>query len=247
MDDTGRERPKGPALRDFDYFSERARPAEGQALAEAELPEALEAQAEAFRRGRRRAASSAVTASVLVAACTWFLWGQRDELAWAFSGPRAPLRLGDVAELTPADIPANAYVELSGITEHRGLSEKVVRALWPAREERWYFRLAGSRGVFLETAPDPKRFGMFTSLTVRGRAVDPKRSGTYTAFLQGYQERFNTRGQEVARIIQVDAEPGDGRRQYVVFLISIALLAAFDGWSLWGYVRYRRASSGFLR
>ena len=247
MDDQGRERPKGPSLRDFDYFSERVRPAEGEALAGADLPDALEAQAEAYRRGRRRAAGSAATASILVAACTWFLWGQRDDLAWAFSGPRPPLRLGDVVDLTPADIPANAYVELAGITEHRGLTEKVVHALWPVREERWYFRLVGSRGVFLETAPDPQRFGMITSLTVRGRAVDPTRSGTYTAFLQQYQERFNSRGQEVARIIQVDAQPGDGRLQYVVFLVFIALVAAFDAWSLWGYLRYRRASSGFLR
>jgi hypothetical protein len=247
MDDKGRERPKGPSLREFDYFSDGVRPAAGEALAEAELPEALEAQAEAFRRGRRRAASSAVTASLLVAACTWFVWGQRDDMTWAFSGPRAPLRLGDVVDLTPADIPANAYVELSGITEHRGLTEKVVRGLWPVRDERWYFRLVGSRGVFLETAPDPKRFGMITSLTVRGRAVDPNRSGAYRAFLEQYQERFNARGQEVARIIQVDAAPGEGRLQYVVFLAFIALLAAFDAWSLWGYVRYRRASSGFLR
>lgn len=247
MDDKGRERPKGPSLREFDYFSEKTRPADGQTLADVELPEALEAQADAFRRGRRRAASSAFTASVLVAACAWFLWGKADDLAWAFLGPRAPLRLGDVVDLTPADIPANAYVELSGITEHRGLTEKVVRYLWPVREERWYFRLVGSRGVFLETAPDATRFGMVTSLTVRGRAVDPARSGRYTAFLEQYQERFGARGQAVARIIQVDAQPGEGRLQYVVFLAFITLVAAFDAWSLWGYVRYRRASSGFLR
>ncbi len=231
------------SMRSFDYFSSGAHPA--AVVHEGVLPEALEAQVEAADRARRAATAGAVTATLLVAVSTWFLWGFRDELAYAFSPSRPPLVLGDVVELTPADIPHNAYVEVSGITEHRGITEK--RGMRPFAREYWYFRLVGSRGVFLETPPDKDRYGPITSLTVSGRAVDPARSADYERFLKTYRERFNAEPQAVARVIQVGVKPGEGRLPFAAFIAFIGVLAAFDVWTLVAYARHRRQAAGLLR
>jgi hypothetical protein len=236
-----------PSLREFDYFSDGQKPVAAGSAAAAELPEVIEEQLERAHHARRRALGSALTASILVAASCWLVWGLRDPMAYAFSSPRPPLRLGEVVDFTPADIPHNAYVELGGITEHRGLTQKVVRLPSLAQKELWYFRLVGSRGVFLETPPDPQRFGLTTSLLVRGRAVDPVRSPTYQQLLLDYQDHFRARPQDAARIIQVDVAPGEGRLPYALLLGFIVLLVAFDGWSLWSYARHLRPGAGLLR
>jgi hypothetical protein len=236
-----------PSLREFDYFSDRRKPVAPGSAEAADLPEVVEAQLERARLGRRRAAGSALTATILVAASGWLVWGLRDPMSYAFSAARPPLRLGDVVDFAPGDIPHNAYVELAGITEHRGLTQKVMRLPVPTTREVWYFRLVGSRGVFLETPPDGQRFAFATSLVVRGRAVDPAKVPTYQQLLADYREHFRARPQDAARIIQVDVAPGEGRLPYVVLLGLIGLLVLYDTWSLWSYARYLRPGAGLMR
>jgi hypothetical protein len=235
-------------MREFDYFASQAQPVSADELARlANLPEHIEAEIELSHKEGRKAGLSAITATLVMAACTWFLWGYRDSIAYSFSRARPPLQLGDVVELTPADIPHNAYVELEGITEHRGLTQKITRALWPVRDERWYFRLVGSRGVFIETAPDSEHYGFATRMTIRGRAVDPERSALYADLLNQYRERFSARASDFARIIEVDVEPGTGRLPYLVFAAFIGAVAALDCRSLLRYARHRRKHAGIMR
>lgn len=239
---------KPPSMREFDYFASNAQPATASELtAHGNLPEDIEAEIELWRKERRRAGLSAVTATLVVSACTWFLWGYRDSIAYSFSSARPPVVLGDVVELTPADIPHNAYVQVSGITEHRGLTQKITRGLWPIRDERWYFRLVGSRGVFIETPPDPDHYGFASSVTLRGRAVDPEREPMYAEFLRQYRERFSARTQDVSRVIEVDVEPGSGRIPYLLFALFIGAVATIDGRSLLHYARRSRKHSGIMR
>ena len=72
----------------------------------------------------------AVAALIVTA---WFVWGQRYWIAYALSPQREPAPLGDVTNMRPDDIPHNAYVSISGITEHRGLTQKTARGLSLAR------------------------------------------------------------------------------------------------------------------
>ena len=232
--------PKHPSMRDFDYFADKVEPASPETLADEELPSGLGEQLEASRVNRRRAGRAALTASLLLAVSTWFLWGQRDLIAYSFASPRPPQKLGDVAELTPADLPHNAYVEIEGITEHRGMTQKLMRGVVPVRDEYWYFRLLGSRGVFIEVPPDPDRYGVATRVTVRGRAVDPTREHTYGSLLQKYFDIFfGAQERPVLRIVQQGVAPGEGRLGFIVFFALIGLLLAFDGLSMWRYARAR--------
>ncbi|MBN1961273.1 MAG: hypothetical protein JW841_10015 [Deltaproteobacteria bacterium] len=239
---------KKPSLKDFDYFSINARPAKSSELLEHEqLPENIEAEIKSWQKERRRAGFSAITSTIVVAVCTWFLWGYRDAIAYSFSSSHPPLVLGDVVELSPSDIPHNSFVELTGITEHRGLSQKTTQGLWLLREERWNFRFVGSRGVFISTPPDSSRFGFAMRITVRGRAIDPKRDSKYAQFISEYKERFFARMQDTSRVIEVDVVPGSGRWPFILFAIFIAIIVTLDSRSLLRYLRSRRRHVGIMR
>lgn len=227
-----------PSMRDFDYFAERRAIAPAASI-EHGLPAGAEERQRSWRRRRRRSATAAITASLVVAMSAWFIWSYRDLLAYAFSPARPAQQLGDVVELAPADIPHNAYVELTGITEHRGLTQKLVRGLWPVREELWYFRLLGSRGVFVEVRPDARHYGFATRIRAIGRAVDPARSALHARLLAEYRERFHV-DEGAARIIQVGVVPGEGRGPFFLMFALLGLVIAADVWSLLSYARIAR-------
>lgn len=209
-------------MSNFDYFDEEAIAAGGRVdELRDELPDALRERLDAWHRRRRRAVRAALTLVLFLAAVTWLLWGHRDRVGYVFSSPQEPSKLGDASTFTPSDIPHNAYVELRGITEHRGMSQKLVRGLGLIRNEYWYFRLLGSRGVFIEVPADASHYGPATALIVSGRAVDPSREqSTYGPLLASYSERFSAPLRPGVRIIQVGVRPGEGRLPY---------LAAFAG------------------
>ncbi len=235
-------------MRDFDYFKESnpVHPATLAALGD--LPDELQEQAEALVAERRRYARLSIAAAAFFLVATWFVFGFRDQMAYAFSSPRPPLRLGEVVGLSPADIPHNQYVELSGITEHRGLTQSLVHGVGFTREERWFFRLVGSRGVFIETPADAERYGRTMGLTVRGRAIDPRREAIYDSFLAQYHGRFRAQERPELRIILVGAEPGQGGGPFVVLLALVSLLGAANAWTLRRYVLARQKQPpGFAR
>lgn len=233
----------GPrSLREFDYFDEARQPVGPSGLPDdAEVPAGLEARLRAFRRERRIRTRAFVLSFVLLVASAWFLWGYRYWIAYAFSDTREPLELGDVSTLLPNEIPHNAYVSLRGITEHRGLTQKTVRGLSLRRSEQWYFRLLGSRGVFVEVAPDSRRFGPVTEVVVRGRAVDPDLEPGYATLLAAYDSRYFPVERPARRVIQVDVEPGYNRWVYVLAFLFLAALLCGNAWVLLRLLRLRRA------
>lgn len=181
---------------------------------------------------RRRNLRHAVISLLFIVASAWFIWGYRDFLSYVFSPEAPPLQLGNVSEFTPDSIAHNSYVELTGITEHRGLKQMLVRGLSFPPREFWYFRLMGSRGVFIEVPPDSNRYGYATELTVRGRAVDPQQSPIYDYLLGTYRELYFPQEREALRIIQVDVKPGEGRMPFVIMLAAMLGLVLLNGWLL---------------
>jgi hypothetical protein len=232
----------GPrSLRDFDYFDDARQPvAPGELPEDAELPSGLDAQLAAFHRERRARTRIVILALGVLAASAWFLWGYRYWIAYAFRTAREPLELGDVSTLRPAEIPHNAFVSLRGITEHRGLTQKTVRGLSVNRAELWYFRLVGSRGVFIEVPPDAERFGPVMEVAVRGRVVDPDREAGYSTLLATYDSRYFPVERPARRVVQVGVEPGYNTWVYVIAFLFFALLLGGNAWVVLRLVRLRR-------
>ena len=103
-----------------------------------------------FRRQRRKTFQSIFLMSLAMVVIAWFMWSLRAELSYVFSSAhKSALVQGNVVVSSPAKLIPNTYVEIEGITEHRGLSQKSMRSLSLRRENYWYFRLAGSQGVFV--------------------------------------------------------------------------------------------------
>ena len=214
-------------MKDFDYFSATKRVANldvsGQGF-EPGLELTLDERLAQHRRAYRRRLRSAGIMLVFFAVTAWFVWGYRDDMRYAFSPSQEPLRLGNVADLRPGEIAHNSYVSLAGITEHRGMRQKMIRGLGLRRREFWYFRLLGSRGVFIEVAPDADRFGFATEVTVSGRAVDPKRTGVYDRLLADYLQTYFPPKRAALRVVQVGWKPGEGRRPFYVMFCLLALV-----------------------
>jgi len=212
--------PPPKSLKEFNYFDDKSAPARTPAVLAAlpSTPIAEERLMEYRKEGRRLAIRLGIALAAVVAV-GWFVAGYRYWIAYVFSSVREPLQLGDVTTMRPEEIPHNGYVELTGITEHRGLSQKEVRGLSLDREEYWYFRLLGSRGVFIAVAGDPDKYGIVTQVTVSGRAVDPTKEACCDKVLDTYRERFHPREEGELRIIQVDVKPGEGRLPYLLLFL----------------------------
>lgn len=226
-------------MRDFDYFDDDAQPLHGTDTDPAEG--GLERQIEAFHRRQKRHFRYVLLTAVTFFVCVSFLWGYRQDIAYAFATPSSPRELGDVTQMTPRDIPPNAYVELSGITEPRGLSQKKVRGFGVSRDELWYFRLAGSGGVFIEVLPDKETYGFATRVEVAGRAVDPATDRTYEGLVADFHQRFYKKKQPDLRVIQVGIKPGEGRGPYLIAGILLLALLTSNLVVLVRLVRARRA------
>jgi hypothetical protein len=215
------------SLKTFNYFDEGHQP-NAEAVASQSSTTAISAERlKEHKQTSRKLALQLGISMAAVVAVTWFVAGYRYWIAYSFSSAREPLKLGDVTSMRPEEIPHNGYVQLSGITEHRGLSQKEVRGFGLVRKEYWYFRLLGSRGVFIGAEGDIDRYGIAQEVTVAGRAVDPARENCCDKVLQTYRERFNPREEGQLRFIQVDARPGDGRFAFVLlFLLYIGVLTS---------------------
>jgi len=158
----------------------------------------------------------------------WFVWGQRYWILYAYAPRSQPAPLGDVTNMRPEDIPHNAFVSISGITEHRGLTQKATRGLSLSRREYWMFRLVGSRGVFIAVEADPERYGVATELTVEGRAVDPQRDACCDAMLKTYRDNYDPADRGSSRVILVDERPGEKRGRYALLLLAFVGLAIMN-------------------
>lgn len=238
---SGRESGRPQSMKDFDYFSDAALPAagEGGGLPE-DLPAGLEAQMRAFRAQRRRHVRFFVLSGAFFAVSAWFLAGYADWMRYVFAQDSAPRDLGDVVEVTPELIEHNSFVRLRGITEHRALKQEFVRGLSWGRKEYWYFRLVGSRGVFIEVPPDREAFGVAQAVDVVGRAVDPERERVYQPMLRTYAELYFSAKGTSARVIQVDVRPGQGRTPFVLALVLLGGVAVMNVLALVRLLQLRR-------
>lgn len=233
--------PSRPSLRDFDYFDEQSQPAAWDDLNAAEaLPDRLAEGIAAHKRSRRHFRRFFGLMFMTLAACGWVLWGFVHDFRYAFAEAVPPLLLGDVVQLEPAEIPHNRFVRVQGITEHRGLAQRIARGLSFDRQEYWYFRLLGSRGVFIEVLANAEGFGYVTEVDVRGRALDPRQSGGYEALLGLYSETFMAQERTEVRVIQVGMRPGQGRWPWYVVLGVMGVLLMSNGVAALRLVRTRR-------
>ena len=236
-----------PSLRDFDYFADDVdikitvvpNPADvltdgpgdrgaANASREGDAPDG-----NASRHVEPRQIISLVLTTAFLLFAAWFAWQFRDYARYAFAPAQAPLLLGNVTEITPEMIPHNAYVSIYGITEHRGIHARAVRGLTLHHDEYWYFRLMGSRGVFIEVAPDAENYGPNTEVTVQGRVVDPDLDPLYASLLKSYEDTFVTELRAHRRVIQVGFAPGQGRGRYAVAIalfIGCAGIFTYNGW-----------------
>ena len=233
--DNPKKRP--PSLREFDYFADDV-DAKVTVVSDAQAPGPRRTSAagpggDPDGRVQPRQIVSLVLTTLFLLFAAWFAWQFRDYATYAFAPPQAPLRLGNVSEMTPEMVPHNAYVSVHGITEHRGMHANTVRGLTLHHDEYWYFRLMGSRGVFIEVAPDAQTYGPNTEVTVAGRAVDPEQDPLYAALLKTYEDTFATELRAHRRVIQVGYAPGLGRGRFMVaigMLLGCVGLFIFNAW-----------------
>src|SRR5690242_3966366 len=115
-------KPSMKSMREFDYFADNVKPVDVERLGQ--IPEGLEGELARHRALLRRYRLAALVAALCGVGGLLVSWAFRDEMAYAFRPHSEPQELGDVASFTPADIPHNAFVSLTGITEQRGLTQK---------------------------------------------------------------------------------------------------------------------------
>lgn len=236
-------------MRDFNFFGESRPLARGldELALGTELPADYEQQLATFEVRRRRVGRRFVGAGTLcflLGAATWLF---SDWVAYSLFTSDAPLELGDITEVGASQLEHNQLVAVRGITEHRGMTQKLV--LGPSFEhvERWYFRLVGSRGVFVEVPTDPQRFGPAFELTVRARVVDIERSPAHARLLERYDEKFGTETAGPVRILQVGVEPGVYAGRAVTLLAALGTALVFWLASAWQLSRIHRDRPKFIR
>lgn len=229
-----------PSLREFDYFDDAEKPVPPGARDEFDIPEGLEAQLLAFEMQRRKYWRQLFVSIVFFAVVVWLLSGYRDAVAYAFSDPHPPARLGDVVDADHSDMKHNSYVEVEGVTMHRGLRQKIVRGLGISRDDLHYFELSGSRGVLIEVDPE-RGIEFMNQVKVAGRVVDPKVDHSYDALLAEYKRRYFQDRRPEERIIQVGIEPGEGRGSAIGLLAFLAVLVALNLFTVVRIFRLRNA------
>lgn len=236
-------------MRDFDFFGESRPLARGldELAVGTELPADYEQQLASFDVRRRRAGRRFVGAGTLfflLGAATWLF---ADWVTYSLFTDGAPLELGEITEVGAAQLEHNQLVAVRGITEHRGMTQKLV--LGPSFEhvERWYFRLVGSRGVFVEVPTDPQRFGPAFELTVRARVVDVERSPAHARLIERYDEKFGTNTTGPVRVLQVGVEPGvyAGRSGMLLAALATSLVVWLA--AAWQLTRIHRDRPKFIR
>ena len=204
----------------------------------------LEDQLEEWRRRKKRHFNQLVITMIFAGVVGWFFWGYQELFGYAFFEDTPLVEMGNVAEHTPGDFVHNGYVRISGVTEHRGLTQKMVRGLGIAREDLWYFRLLGSGGVFVEVPTDKSQYGLATAIEVTGRVVDPTREPRYGPLLGLYQELFFPKQRSEIRIIQVGVVPGEAQGIFWGLSIFLLLLGVLNLVSLVRLIRVQFAKPG---
>ncbi len=241
---------KPPSLKEFDYFAEdedyQVAMRHTETLEEETPPRnALTEKMERFQAQRRRYSRAFALMFLTLSVLLWAASGYLDEIRYEFSTSAIPIEMGNASDHRADDYTHNTFVHIKAITEHRGLEQKRVRGLTPVRNQYWYFRLIGSRGVFVEVPNDRERFGPTTRIDVVGRVIDPKMDKGFADVLRQYYSTFPTALQRAsARIIQVDRIPGQSKLGFIVVAGFILILL---GSNILTLRRLLRAHRGLTR
>ena len=195
---------------------------------------------------RRRALWHVAITLLFFATCCYFLYRQQDDVAYALLPPQPASDLGDVSTLVPENLVHNTYVTVHGITEHRGFSQEIFRGLEFSKHTYWYFRLLGSRGIFVEVPADADRYGFTQEVTVTGRVIDPARHPLYGNLLKVYQARYPKQNHwPTARVVQANISPGVGKMRYGIVFSFLALMGLLNIVSMVRLVRIVRRSAAW--
>ena len=224
---------------EFDYFAD-----ELPAPASQPSGRSFDEQMALYQRRQQRYARYIALVNVTFIALVWFLWDYRYQFSYAFAAESQPRQMGEAETLTPADLPHNTYVTLTGITEHRGLTQKRVRGFGLGRDELWYFRLVGGQGIFVETPSESDDFGVVTKVAVAGRVVDPALERRYDDLLAAYHHKFYAAERPQFRIIQHGMLPASQRGTFVGVLVFLVLLFSSNFWTIWQLYKAKRMAPG---
>jgi hypothetical protein len=235
----GKKSTKGRlGLKEFDYFDQELEIA-APVGSDSGLG-GMERQLGIYHQRRKRYSRFLLLMTFTCASCVWFLWDYRADFRYHLATSAVAQAMGDVTALRPRDLVPNSYVSIEGITEHRGMVQKRVRGLGLARQERWYFRLLGSHGIFIEVEPDKERFDIVTQVKVAGRVVDFKKDPGFSRLLGHYHHKYQPERMRDMRMIEVGRIPGDNRFPYLFTLGLMGLLFLSNGLALVKWLKLRR-------
>jgi len=202
-----------------------------------------------YERRKRRLQRQLALSVVFFAVVGWYGWEQRDYIQYQLLTAEKLQDMGEAVGKAPADYPHNTYIQLRGITEHRGLKQLVLPAFSLQRQERWYFRLLGSQGVFIEVPPDADLYAFARRVTVQGRIVDPGKERRYASLLNAYRKQFHVTELGALRIIQVGVRPHTHAQRVWGVLVAVGMLALLNLVACMRWLKARRtlAAGGILR
>lgn len=182
--------------------------------------ESMDARAVGTEAGKGLWLRRSIVSLILYSGLIGFALKSQERLQYAWgSKQKTPQVLGDLLAAGPSwdldKLKPNTYVEITGVTEHRGVEQQILRDPVWGRQRFWYFRVLGVPGLWLETPVDPARFGFARRMTVAGRVVDPAADPTYAPLLDMYRKQFSARKRPQMRMIQVDLKPEAHRARWL--------------------------------
>ncbi len=162
---------------------------------------------------------------VMLSVIGW-LWSNRlDELAYHTWSKAELVELGDAKNFSEQQVPANAYVSVSGVLGNKAATLKGLRA-GSFRVGRYQVRhLLGSK-LYIEYPEEKyhKNFSPFTRVHVKGRLVSFGSDSELDKVRAFFKDYYNTPVDDKAMLIVVDEEPRSEFIYVLIALISILLV-----------------------
>ena len=107
------------------------------------------------------------------------------------------------------------------------MSQTVTRGLSLNRKVYLYFESMCAKNIILEVDPEIRKYEYFSSVSAKGRIIDPKRMQKYSALLRMYKGEFFKDTSGPVRIIQVDFLPQ--QQKIGALMMYLLLLGLFLG------------------
>jgi hypothetical protein len=190
----------------------------------------LSEQRQDFSRRQKGKTLQAALMVFVVGLCATMIAGLWDDVRYDLSDQALrDLGRAEEADLDPAALPDDSYVQISGVIGNRGAVVKGGRVSSLIYPERWYRQLVGSPILIeIEVGDDEarrERFGMFNDLTLRGRARRIHAHGDYQSVVAFYRQRYGYEIPPHGVVISVDRVPGQQHGALIgVLLLGLVAL-----------------------